>query len=41
VFIGFHLGTLYALHGFIKKTQATPDRELTIARKRKQEVESG
>jgi len=39
VFISFHRGALYALHGFIKKTQTTPDRELTIARRRKQEVE--
>lgn len=41
VFIGFHRGTLYALHAFIKKTQRTPDRELAIARRRKQEVENG
>src|SRR5215204_370 len=32
-FICFHGGALYALHGFIKKTQKTPDEELTIARK--------
>ena len=41
VFICFHGGALYALHGFIKKTQKTPDGELTIARRRKQEVENG
>ena len=39
VFICFHDGVLYALHGFIKKTQRTPDTELAIARKRKREVE--
>jgi phage-related protein len=41
VFICFHGGLLYALHGFIKKTQKTPANELAIARKRKQEVERG
>jgi phage-related protein len=41
VFICFHEGALYALHGFIKKTQKTPDAELTIARRRKREVEDG
>jgi phage-related protein len=41
VLISFHAGALYALHGFIKKTQKTPDDELTIARKRKREVEDG
>ena len=28
------------LHGFIKKTQKTPDEELALARKRKKEFES-
>jgi phage-related protein len=28
------------LHGFIKKTQKTPDEELTLARKRKKEFET-
>jgi phage-related protein len=41
VFICFQDGMLYALHGFIKKTQRTPPDELAIARKRKQEVEDG
>jgi len=41
VFICFHSGVLVALHGFIKKTQKTPDEELKIARKRKKEVEDG
>jgi phage-related protein len=30
---------LVALHGFIKKTQATPHEDLVLARKRKTEVE--
>ncbi len=30
---------LVALHGFIKKTRATPDEDLTRARKRKKELE--
>lgn len=29
------------LHGFIKKTQETPDRELKMARKRLKEVKHG
>ena len=29
------------LHGFVKKTQATPERELKIARKRMKEVPGG
>jgi len=30
---------LIALHGFIKKTRATPDEDLDLARKRKKELE--
>ena len=30
---------LVALHGFIKKTRATPDEELATARKRQKELE--
>ena len=30
---------LFALHGFIKKTRATPDEDLALARKRKKELE--
>jgi phage-related protein len=30
---------LVALHGFIKKTRATPDEDLTVARKRRKELE--
>lgn len=41
VFFCFHEGELFALHGFIKKSQATPPEELKLARKRKAEVEDG
>ena len=41
VLICFHDGVLYALHGFIKKTQKAPDQALEIARRRKKEVENG
>jgi phage-related protein len=37
----FHGGELFALHGFIKKAQKTPDSELELARKRQKEVENG
>ena len=30
---------LVALHGFIKKTRTTPDKDLALARKRKKELE--
>ena len=30
---------LVAVHGFIKKTRATPDEDLALARKRKKELE--
>ncbi|HXN48122.1 MAG TPA: type II toxin-antitoxin system RelE/ParE family toxin [Bryobacteraceae bacterium] len=30
---------LIALHGFVKKTRATPDRDLTLARRRQKELE--
>jgi phage-related protein len=33
-------GRILVLHGFIKKTQQTPDEELTQARRRKKEMES-
>jgi phage-related protein len=32
-------GKLLVLHGFIKKSQKTPDQDLTLARKRKREFE--
>ena len=41
VLICFHGGMLVALHGFIKKTQKTPDDDMVIARKRMKEVEDG
>jgi phage-related protein len=34
-----HGGHIVVLHGFIKKTQKTPDDELALARKRKKEFE--
>jgi phage-related protein len=36
----FYSGELYALHGFIKKSQKTPDAELELARKRQKEIEN-
>jgi phage-related protein len=36
---GFHKEHLVALHGFIKKTRATPHEDLTLARMRKKELE--
>lgn len=41
VMICFHDGALYALHGFIKKTQTTPASDLEIARKRQKDVHNG
>ena len=38
VLVCLHKGKLVALHGFIKKTQKTPDDELTLARKRQKEL---
>lgn len=32
-------GTIVLLHGFVKKTQKTPQRELDLAQKRKREIE--
>lgn len=39
VLICFYLGRLVALHGFIKKARATPEDDLTLARKRQKELE--
>lgn len=40
MFYAFALGRrIYLLHGFIKKTQTTPKKELDIARQRQAEVE--
>lgn len=38
-FIMYYRGRLIALHGFIKKTQKTPEADLKLAQRRKQEVE--
>jgi phage-related protein len=35
----FYDDRLVALHGFIKKTRATPGTELALARKRQKELE--
>jgi phage-related protein len=40
VLLCLHEGVLVALHGFIKKTQKTPDDELATARKRQKELKS-
>ncbi len=37
----FYDGELYALHGFIKKSQKTPEAEMELARKRQKEIENG
>jgi phage-related protein len=34
-----HHGKMVLLHGFVKKSQKTPDGDLALARKRKKEVE--
>jgi len=39
VLICFYQGRLVALHGFIKKTRATPEDDLSLARKRQKELE--
>ncbi len=39
VMLCLYRGHLVALHGFIKKTRATPDEDLALARKRKKELE--
>ncbi|MCC6919858.1 MAG: type II toxin-antitoxin system RelE/ParE family toxin [Alphaproteobacteria bacterium] len=39
VLICFHKETLYALHGFVKKTQKTPQDDLALARERMKEVQ--
>ncbi|KYC43630.1 hypothetical protein WA1_00195 [Scytonema hofmannii PCC 7110] len=35
-----HEGNMVLLHGFIKKTQKTPKKDLDLARERKQQVEA-
>ena len=39
VLICFYQGYLVALHGFVKKTRATPEDDLALARKRRKELE--
>jgi len=39
VLLCLYRGRLVALHGFIKKTRATPDEDLATARKRQKELE--
>jgi phage-related protein len=39
VLLCLYRGNLVALHGFIKKTAATPAEDLALARKRKKELE--
>ena len=39
VLLCLHRGHLVALHGFIKKTRATPESDLVTARKRQKELE--
>ena len=40
VLFGFHDGTLFVLHAFIKKTQKTPPDDLELARRRLKEMSS-
>ena len=40
VLLGFHHGTLIALHAFIKKTQRISPDDIALARKRLKEVSS-
>jgi phage-related protein len=40
VLLCLHEGVLVALHAFIKKTQKTPDDELSTARKRQKDLKS-
>ena len=39
VLVCLYRGHLVALHGFIKKTRATPESDLATARKRQKELE--
>jgi phage-related protein len=39
VLICFYRDCLVALHGFLKKTRATPEDDLTLARRRQKELE--
>jgi phage-related protein len=39
VLLCLYRGRLVALHGFLKKTRTTPDEDLTLARKRRKDLE--
>ena len=39
VMVCLYDGELFALHGFIKKTQKTPESDLKLARNRKRQLE--
>jgi phage-related protein len=39
VLLCYYAGHLVALHGFIKKTRATPDADLALARQRQKELQ--
>ncbi len=41
VLICFHGSELYALHGFVKKSQKTPPADLKLASERKKEIGNG
>lgn len=41
VMICFEGGVIFALHGFIKKSQTTPANDLELARKRQKDVQNG
>jgi phage-related protein len=41
VMVCFQGGAVFALHGFIKKTQATPVADMELARKRQKDVQNG
>ena len=41
ILVCFHAGEIYALHGFVKKTQKAPAPDLDLARKRQKDVENG
>jgi phage-related protein len=40
VLFSVHQGRILALHGFIKKSQKTPDQDLALAHRRKREFET-
>jgi phage-related protein len=40
VLFSLHQGRIVALHGFIKKSQKTPDEDMALARRRKREFKN-